>query len=100
MVQIHCHGAAGDGKGSLVISSKGGDAFPVPSYYDDAHKDLPDGKMFFSITHGKNLMGPHASQVSQEQRWKLILYVNKLQDDALAAAAATVAAAPADTTAK
>ena len=52
---IHCHGIKGDGKGSLVISSKGGDGFPVPSYYDDAHKDLPDGKMFFSIILPYNL---------------------------------------------
>jgi mono/diheme cytochrome c family protein len=98
----HCHGATGDGKGSLNITSKGGGPFPVPSYYDDAHKDLPDGKMFFSITHGKNLMGPHAPQVTQEERWKIILYINKLQDDALAAAApaSTVATAAATDTTK
>lgn len=96
---VHCHGEKGDGKGSLNITSKGGGPFPVPSYYDDAHKDLPDGKMFFSITYGKNLMGEHAPQVSQEERWKLILYINKLQDDALAAAApATATPAASDST--
>lgn len=97
---IHCHGEKGDGKGTLNITSKGGGPFPVPSYYDDAHKSLPDGKMFFSITHGKNLMGPHASQVTQEERWKIIHYINKLQDDALAAAAPAAAPAASDSTAK
>lgn len=98
---IHCHGEKGDGKGTLNITSKGGGPFPVPSYYDDAHKDLPDGKMFFSVTYGKNLMGAHAPQVSQEERWKIILYINKLQDEGLAAAApaaATTATATTDST--
>ncbi len=69
----HCHGEKGDGQGWLQIK---GDKFPVISYYDAGHKDLPDGKMFFSITYGKNLMGPHASQVSAIDRWKIITYIN------------------------
>ena len=85
----HCHGEKGDGQGWLQIK---GDKFPVISYYDAGHKDLPDGKMFFSITYGKNLMGPHASQVSAIDRWKIITYINKLQDDGLAAAAPAPAA--------
>lgn len=85
----HCHGEKGDGQGWLNIK---GEKFPVISYFDELHKDLSDGKMFFSITYGKNLMGPHASQVSAIDRWKIILYINKLQEEALAAA---VPAAPA-----
>ena len=44
----------------------------------------------------------HAPQVTQEERWKIILYINKLQDDALAAAApaSTVATAAATDTTK
>ena len=74
----HCHGEKGDGKGWLKIK---GDPFPVPSYTSAAIKDLPDGKMFFSITYGKNLMGSHAAQVSADDRWKIILYINHLQGD-------------------
>lgn len=88
-----CHGEKGDGQGWLQIK---GDKFPVISYYDAAHKDLPDGKMFFSISYGKNLMGPHASLVSATDRWKIIMYINKLQEQGLAAA---VAAPAADSTA-
>ncbi len=93
----HCHGEKGDGKGWLKIK---GDKFPVPSYFDDTHKDLPDGKMFFSITYGKNLMGSHAAQVSADDRWKIILYINKLQEEGLAASAPAPAADSAATAAK
>jgi hypothetical protein len=31
------------------------------------------------MTYGKGLMGSHASQLSQEERWKLVYYVQKLQ---------------------
>ncbi|HQS53421.1 MAG TPA: cytochrome c, partial [Daejeonella sp.] len=31
------------------------------------------------ITHGVNLMGPHKSQLSPEQRWKVVMYVHELQ---------------------
>ena len=72
----------------------------MPSYYDDTHKDLPDGKMFFSITYGKNLMGSHAAQVSADDRWKIILYINKLQEEGLAASAPAPAADSTTTAAK
>ena len=76
----HCHGDKGDGAGTLRVK---GDKFPVPSYFDDAHINLPEGKMFFSITYGKNLMGAHASQIDPDQRWKIIMYIKSLQAKAL-----------------
>ena len=42
-------------------------------------KDLTDGKIYHTITHGVNLMGPHKSQLSPEQRWKIVMYVHELQ---------------------
>lgn len=88
----HCHGEKGDGKGTLRIK---GEPFPVVSYFDDTRMALKDGHMFFSITHGKNLMGPHASQVNPEERWKIITYIKSLQQSYLAEKNKT--AAPADT---
>jgi hypothetical protein len=35
------------------------------------------------ITHGRNLMGPYASQVEIEDRWAIIAYVRALQLAAL-----------------
>lgn len=77
----HCHGDKGDGKGTLKIK---GEPFPVPSYMDDTRLALKEGHMFFSITYGKNLMGSHASQVTPEERWKIILYIKSMQQNFLA----------------
>lgn len=83
---IHCHGAEGDGNGTMVQNGK----FPkVPSYFEQL-KDLPEGKMFHTVTYGKNLMGSHASQLDAQQRWKVIQYVQQLQKGPEAAAAAPV----------
>ena len=77
----HCHGEKGNGQGTLRIK---GEKFPVPSYFDDAHINLPEGKMFFTVVYGKNLMGSHASQLDPDQRWKIIQYIKSLQAQALA----------------
>lgn len=71
---VHCHGATGAGDGKVGLKLPG----PPPAY-DGALKNLPEGKIFHSITYGKNSMGSHASQVSVEERWKLVCYVQKLQ---------------------
>jgi len=83
---VHCHGSAGAGDGKVSGKLPG----PPPAY-DGALKNLPEGKIFHSITYGKGTMGSHASQLTTEERWKLVYYVQKLQGKG---------AAPADTTAK
>lgn len=70
---VHCHGAGGEGDGLVGTKLPG----PPPAY--STLKNLPDGKMFHTITYGKGLMGSHAAQVSTNERWKLVLYVRKLQ---------------------
>jgi mono/diheme cytochrome c family protein len=72
---VHCHGDAGKGDGKVGLKLPG----PPPPYDDAAHKDLPEGKMFHTITYGKGLMGSHASQLSVDDRWKVIRYVQTLQ---------------------
>ncbi|NNF01723.1 MAG: cytochrome c [Bacteroidia bacterium] len=73
---VHCHGKTGDGQGSLI---KGGKFPPPPAYTSDQLKDLPVGKMYWTIMYGKNLMGSHASQLTPEERWKVIMHVQSLQ---------------------
>jgi hypothetical protein len=62
--------------------------FPTPGKYWDkvASAGLNEGKMFHSITYGKNLMGQHASQVTKEERWLVIHYINELIKKATPAA--------------
>ena len=74
---IHCHGEKGDGQGSVVTNSNG--AFPPPPSYTKQLVDLPAGQIFYSMTYGKGLMGSHASQLTKEERWKIVYYVQKLQ---------------------
>jgi mono/diheme cytochrome c family protein len=72
---VHCHGAEGHGDG--LISSKGAIA-GIPDYATKL-KDLPEGKIFHSITYGKGLMGQHASQLNKLQRWQVTEWVKCLQ---------------------
>lgn len=71
----HCHGEQGDGKGSIVAADK----FPSPGEYYGKLKDIAAGSIYHTITYGKGQMGSHASQLSPEQRWKIVHWVQTLQ---------------------
>jgi mono/diheme cytochrome c family protein len=73
---MHCHGKEGQGDGQLIETGK---FPPPPAYNGPALKELPEGKMFHTITYGKGLMGSHASQLTKEERWKVIHYIQELQ---------------------
>jgi mono/diheme cytochrome c family protein len=83
MFCAHCHGKNGNGKGSISHPLYGG----IPSYSDEimvrrsgsSMKNLKDGHIYHAITYGLNAMGPHASQINANERWKIIMYVNQLQ---------------------
>lgn len=93
---LHCHGASGAGDGKVGGKLPG----PPPPY--SSIQGLTEGRIFHVITYGKGMMGPHASLVNQEERWKLVYYVQKLlgpaagttaQDSTQTAAAAAPATA-------
>ncbi len=79
----HCHGPNGAGGGSITHPIYSA----VPHYNDDKQirrtggtmKELAPGNIFHSITFGLNAMGPHASQLTETERWKIVLYVQQLQ---------------------
>jgi mono/diheme cytochrome c family protein len=69
-----CHGTTGAGDGPIIPK------YPnPPSYTTERSRALADGNMFHVITVGRNNMPPHAAQVSVEDRWKVILYIRRLQ---------------------
>ncbi len=72
----HCHGATGKGDGLVAKEYKG-----VPSYSADAYKTMNDGHIFHVITHGKGRMWPHGSQITPDDRWRIVQYVHKLQQE-------------------
>ena len=83
MFCAHCHGNNGDGKGSISHPVYGA----IPAYNDNVQirrtgstmSELKDGNIYHAITYGLNAMGPHASQITPEERWKIIMYINNLQ---------------------
>lgn len=68
---VHCHGATGQGDGLVAAKLPG----PPPAYTSPAIMALPEGKMFYSVSFGKGMMGPHALLLNQEERWKIIHYI-------------------------
>jgi len=75
-----CHGQEGAGDGPLFASGK----FPAPSwktYKSDYIRGIQQGRMFHTITYGKNLMGSHSSQVTPTERWKIIAFIKNLAWD-------------------
>ncbi len=69
-----CHNDDGNGKGTIVVDGK----FPQVPAYTDRLPTINAGKAFYSITHGKNLMGSYASVLTPVQRWQVIHYIYEL----------------------
>ena len=70
-----CHGSKGDGQGILMKREK---FLGIPSYAD---RDITEGSIYHVLMHGINLMGSHAGQVNDEERWQIAQYVLKLRED-------------------
>ncbi|MHC1707001.1 MAG: cytochrome c [Bacteroidales bacterium] len=73
---MNCHGEKGDGKGWLFVSKRY--AVPPSSYLSDKVMKMPEGEIYHVITSGFNTMGAHGSLVRPDDRWKIILYVQKV----------------------
>jgi mono/diheme cytochrome c family protein len=81
-----CHGATGDGKGMVVCKrdkvtdpcqSRG--FAPLPTYSDPRLRQMPDGQVFATITHGVRSMPAYGPQVPVADRWAIVSYVRALQ---------------------
>jgi mono/diheme cytochrome c family protein len=77
---IGCHGIRGEGDGNLYTSG----LYPVKprTLTSESAIKLRDGEVFHSITLGFGSMGAHGSQIITDDRWKLVLYIRKLQEEA------------------
>lgn len=70
-----CHGVGGMGDGP--VTRRG--VPPPPSLHAENAMNLPDGRMFHILTYGQNNMASYASQVSRDDRWRVILHIRSLQ---------------------
>ena len=70
----HCHGEAGAGDGAVSKKFLG-----VAKLNAGQVAKKSEGHIFHVITHGKGKMGSHASQLSPEERWKIVHHVVSLR---------------------
>ncbi len=70
-----CHGESGKGDGLVGKIYQG-----VPLYNVGRVKDLPEGHIFHTITYGRGRMGAHGSQIDVLDRWKIVRFVQVLQN--------------------
>lgn len=71
----NCHGIDGRGDGNLYANG----TYPSepPSLITEVMLEKPDGELFHIITLGSAIMGPFASLICSEDKWKLILYIKQ-----------------------
>jgi len=81
-----CHGAKGEANGPLAAKVGGVKSIIAlsPTY--------SDGRIFFVMTYGQLNMGSYASQLSREQRWRIVQYIRTLEAKPAADSTATVKA--------
>ena len=70
-----CHGNKGAGQGTLVKREK---ILGVPSYDT---RELTEGSIYHVMYYGLNSMGSYANFMSEEERWQVVSYVEKLKAD-------------------
>jgi mono/diheme cytochrome c family protein len=78
-----CHGplAAGDG----IVKQYG--LATVVTLQDDRIRNMADGEIFNTITHGKNTMMAYGPRITVQDRWAIISYLRALQRSQHASAA-------------
>ncbi|HMX38722.1 MAG TPA: cytochrome c [Saprospiraceae bacterium] len=72
-----CHGNDGGGNGALVATEKY-PAQPKNLVADDMIA-AGNGRYYFAIMYGKNVMGSYTDKLSYEERWQVIHYIRALQ---------------------
>ena len=71
-----CHGAEGDGKGSVSHY----EGFPpIPTLLDDHVRHMADGQLYATIANGVRTMPPYGAQVPISDRWAIVAYVRALE---------------------
>ncbi len=72
-----CHGRTGNAQSILSERDKFNG---VPNFKD---REITEGSIYHVIMYGKGVMGSHASQLRDEERWQVVHYVQNLKNDLL-----------------
>lgn len=68
-----CHGVKAEANGPLAPKVGGVKSIVATS------PTYSDGRLFFVMTYGQVNMGSYASQLSREQRWRIVQYIRTLE---------------------
>ncbi len=88
-----CHGYDGQGKGMVPTRvSESGGTWSVRNLVEAPTADgkggvavqMPNGQMFYTITHGMNTMQGYAGQIPADDRWAIVAYVRALERSQMA----------------
>jgi hypothetical protein len=74
-----CHGEKGDGQGWLVTMPDSKYLAQPKNLVADEMISAGNGRYYFAMMYGKNVMGGYADKLSFEERWQVIHYVRALQ---------------------
>ncbi len=77
-----CHGRAGDGDGLVTLRAlelEQGTWVKPAALHTEAVAKQRAGQLFNTITNGVRKMPGYASQIPQEDRWAIVLYLRALQ---------------------
>ncbi|HQW84763.1 MAG TPA: cytochrome c [Ferruginibacter sp.] len=68
-----CHGEKAEANGPLAPKIGGVKSIIAAS------PGFSDGRIFYVMTYGQNNMGSYASQLTKEQRWRIVQYIRTLE---------------------
>jgi mono/diheme cytochrome c family protein len=68
---VVCHGINGEGDGTVPATGK----YPSPPAYNN----LQAGYIYNVITQGKNAMSSYAYQLTPNERWLVVAYIQDIQ---------------------
>lgn len=76
---IVCHGRTGRGEGESGFGLR----TPPGDLTDEFNRLQRDGALYWKIEQGIGQMPSYAAKTNETQRWQLVLYIRKLQEDTM-----------------
>lgn len=74
-----CHGEKGDGQGWLVAMPDSKYPAQPKNLISDEMISAGNGRYYFAMVYGKNVMGGYTDKLSFEERWQVLHYIRSLQ---------------------
>jgi mono/diheme cytochrome c family protein len=70
-----CHDRTGQGQGTVAQRA----TWLPTNLHEDRVRGMADGEIFNVISHGRRSMPPYRFQITERDRWAIVMYVRALQ---------------------